>query len=193
MRFLEKNYTFLVWIPFNKSDPHGRGTTLVVKRTNDNCCPVTLLHKLLMTRSNKGPLFINNHFIPTQHSMLRWIRVRMEELGRDPRIYSIRSIRQGASSMACEAKMPEVFMRALGGWKGNAIELYRKDRLPAAQEVFAEALGRSSNAVLTKLYHHGHPQPAWLSWVIRRGSNRGNNFPAALPVFFYGRETQKWA
>ena len=82
--------------------------------------------------------------------------------------------------MACEAKMPEVFLRASGGWKGDAIELYRKDRLSAAQEVFAEALGRSSNAVLNKLSHHGHPQPARLSRVIRRGSNMGNNFPVAF-------------
>ena len=192
VRFLGNNYTFLVWIPFNKSDPQGRGTTLVVKRTKDECCPVTLLHRLITSRSNEGPLFINHQFIPTQPSMLRWIRFRMEELGRDPRIYSLRSIRQGASSMACEAKMPEVFLRASGGWKGDAMELYRKDRLPAAQEDFAEALGRSSNVVLHQLSHHGHPQPARLSRVIRRGSNRGANFPAAFLPDPTRRSCERW-
>ena len=38
-------------------------------------------------------------------------------------------------------EMPEVFLRATGGWKGKALERYRKDRLPAAQSQFASRLG----------------------------------------------------
>ena len=64
----------------------------------------------------------------------------MQELGKDPRWYSLRSIRQGASTTACEMNMPEVFLRATGGWKGNAVELYRKDRLPKVQGQFAQLL-----------------------------------------------------
>ena len=66
----------------------------------------------------------------------------MSELGKDPRCYSIRSIRQGGSSSACELEMPELFLRASGGWKGNALERYRKDRLPTEQERFATLLSR---------------------------------------------------
>ena len=65
----------------------------------------------------------------------------MRELGKDPRWYSLRSIRQGASTTADKMEMPEVFLRATGGWKGKALERYRKDRLPAAQSQFASRLG----------------------------------------------------
>ena len=66
----------------------------------------------------------------------------MTELGKNPLWYSLRSIRQGASTRACELKMPEVFLRASGGWRGDAMELYRKDRLPAEQERFASQLNK---------------------------------------------------
>ena len=38
--------------------------------------------------------------------------------------------------------MPELFLRASGGWKGNALERYRKDRLPTEQARFAALLSR---------------------------------------------------
>ena len=69
----------------------------------------------------------------------------MRELGKDPRWYSLRSIRQGASTTADKMEMPEVFLRATGGWKGKALERYRKDRLPAAQGQFASRLGAGVN------------------------------------------------
>ena len=65
----------------------------------------------------------------------------MSNLGKNPRIYSLRSIRQGATTKADATDMPEVFLRASGGWKGRALERYRKDRLPEAQQVFAARLG----------------------------------------------------
>ena len=65
----------------------------------------------------------------------------MSNLGKNPRIYSLRSIRQGATTKADATDMPEVFLRASGGWKGRALERYRKDRLPEVQEVFAARLG----------------------------------------------------
>ena len=93
-------------------------------------------------RRDAGPLFCHLEFVPTQAWALKWIRRRMSELGKDPRWYSIRSIRQGGSSSACELEMPELFLRASGGWKGNALERYRKDRLPTEQERFATLLSR---------------------------------------------------
>ena len=64
----------------------------------------------------------------------------MSEPGKEPRWYSIRSIRQGGSSTACEVEMPELFLLASGRWKGNTLERYRKDRLPTEQARFAELL-----------------------------------------------------
>ena len=66
----------------------------------------------------------------------------MMELGKNPLWYSLRSIRQGASTRTCELKMPEVFLRASGCWRGDAMELYRKDRLPPEQEMFASQLNK---------------------------------------------------
>ena len=66
----------------------------------------------------------------------------MAYLGKDPRLYSLRSIRQGSSTKATDMKMPEIFLKTSGGWKGNALERYRKDQLPKEQAVFSRALGR---------------------------------------------------
>ena len=38
--------------------------------------------------------------------------------------------------------MPELFLRASGGWRGNALERYRKDRLSTEQVRFAALLSR---------------------------------------------------
>ena len=70
----------------------------------------------------------------------------MAELGKDPRWYSIRSIRQGGTSTACEVQMPELFLRASGGWKGNALERYRKDRLPIEQARFAALISKQKES-----------------------------------------------
>ena len=42
--------------------------------------------------------------------------------------------------------MLEVFLRASGAWRGKAMELYRRDRLPAEQARFASSLGNQRNA-----------------------------------------------
>ena len=43
--------------------------------------------------------------------------------------------------MADRLRMPQVFLRASGSWKGNALELYQKDYLPEEQKGFAHVLG----------------------------------------------------
>ena len=86
-------------------------------------------------------------FSPTQALQLSWIRRRMAALGKDPRWYSLRSIRQGAASTACEINMPEVFLRASGAWHGKAMELYRRDCLPLEQARLAGNLRHTSERV----------------------------------------------
>ena len=54
----------------------------------------------------------------------------------------MRSFRQGATVEACDMKMPEEFVRASGGWKSDAMYVYRKERLPGLQEVFAKNLSK---------------------------------------------------
>ena len=67
----------------------------------------------------------------------------MRSLGKDPLWYTLRSIRQGGTTAASHLKMPEVFLRANGGWKGEAMELYRRDQLPTLQGHFARTLGQN--------------------------------------------------
>ena len=107
----------------------------------------------------------------------------MRELGKDPRWYSLRSIRQGASTTADQMEMPEVFLRATGGWKGKALERYRKDRLPAAQGQFASRLGAGGNdnygsIICSKQRQERRPdRPTWGT----RGSIRAAIAPRRLP------------
>ena len=81
------------------------------------------------------------------------MRQRMASLGKDPRWYSLRSIRQGSSTTADRLCMPEVFLRASGSWKGDALELYRKDRLPEEQARFADLLGSNPSQRLPTKTH----------------------------------------
>ena len=66
----------------------------------------------------------------------------MQQLGKNPKQYTLRSYRQGATVEACDMKMPEEFVRASGGWKSDAMYVYRKERLPGLQEVFAKNLSK---------------------------------------------------
>ena len=73
----------------------------------------------------------------------------MEELGKNPLWYKLRSFRQGASLAADEMEMPELFLRASGGWKSNAIHIYRQERLPGLQGHFAKNLRRGKSSKST--------------------------------------------
>ena len=66
----------------------------------------------------------------------------MRDIGKNPALYGLRSIRQGASTRARATKMPDIFLRASGGWKGRAMDAYSKDCLPGHQKQFARALGQ---------------------------------------------------
>ena len=68
----------------------------------------------------------------------------MEQLGKNPKWYTLRSFRQGATVEACDMKMPEEFVRASGGWKSEAMYVYRKERLPGLQNVFAKNLSKGT-------------------------------------------------
>ena len=107
--------TMLIWIPKHKGDPTGKGFVLTVKPTYDSCCPINLVLRLLEGRGGNAPLFTTPTRIPLQSWLLGWMRRRMAELGKKPNLYSLRSIRQGATTTASEVDMPEVFLRASGG------------------------------------------------------------------------------
>ena len=110
----------------------------------------------------------------------------MQSLGKDPRLFSLRSIRQGATTIAEETNMPREFIRTSGGWKGKAMARYRKDRLPANQECFAKTLGLTTKKTKLKTPRAFRSRcPARHNRVGRgsrlsvRRSNRALSIPAA--------------
>ena len=171
--------TMLVWIPRVKTDPEGRGTVLTVKSTGDAGCPIRFMQSLLREKLTDEPLFCYRSFIPTQQWLLTWIRARMTDLDKNPLWYSQRSIRQGASTKACELKMPEIFLRASGGWKGDAMEVYRKDRLPTEQARFASKLSQKEVVYKNRL----RKDPTDLSGPFGTGGGQLGNFNSPPPFY----------
>ena len=114
VQYFQDTDTLLIWIPRNKTDPGEKGAVITVKPTRDSCCPVRLMLQLLQGSKADRPLFVTSRWMPLQGWLLRWIR-RMSNLGKNPQIYGLRSIRQGATSKADASDMPEVFLRASGG------------------------------------------------------------------------------
>ena len=118
---------------------------LTVKSTDDAVCPVELILELLRKKCTNKPIFWNGGFQPTQSWVLNWVRTRMSDLGKNPKWYTLRSFRKGASVEADEMEMPEGFLRASGGWKSDAINIYREERLPRLQNLFAKNLNKVHN------------------------------------------------
>ena len=105
----------------------------------------------------------------------------MANLGKDPRLFGLRSIRKGSTTTACENNMPEVFLRASGGWKGRAMELYRSERLITEQAKFAKRLGEHRvPEIIDEEGDVSTPRPVLPNRVVR-GSNWANDSTAALP------------
>ena len=108
----------------------------------------------------------------------------MANLGKDHRLYGLRSIRQGASTKATETKMPEMFLRTSGGWNGDAMERYRKDHLPKEQAVFAKALGQCTPCHTKKTLRAPAAQDTPFREPVRsnRANVRGSNWVVTVPA-----------
>ena len=76
------------------------------------------------------------------------------------------------------------------------MEIYRKDRLPAAQGQFAQALAlkarhTQTGSRVTQLTVNP-PEPDWFTRAINRGSTRAEYLPAACcPDFVVGRGVER--
>ena len=100
----------------------------------------------------------------------------MVNLGRDPRLFGLRSFRRGSTSTACRMKMPKEFVKTSGGWTSTAMRTYRSDFLPEEQASFARNLGAS-----TQPDQKDPLQRPVQPGRVARGSKRAVNVPAALP------------
>ena len=115
----------------------------------------------------------------------------MSNLGKDPRLFGLRSIRQGATTIAEETEMPQAFIRTSGGWTGGAMARYRKDCLPKNQETFARTLGQTSPSQHKEL--PTFPETTSVEGPVRTGrvthrgfhrSTRGSNRAFSLTAEF---------
>ena len=66
VKFYPSLMMLLLWIPINKSDPEGRGTVVVAKGTEDECCPLQQFKLLMADSLVDKPLFSHLDFLPTQ-------------------------------------------------------------------------------------------------------------------------------
>ena len=181
IRYFEDTDTLLIQLPRDKADPEGKGIVLTFKPTGDNCCPIRLTLRLAYECVENQPIFVTSARIPLQSWLLQQIRRRMANLGKDPRLFGLRSIRKGSTTTACEDNMPEVFLRASGGWKGRAMELYRSERFPTEQAKFARRLGKQRiSEIIEEDDDVKTPRPVQPNRV-GRGSNWAKDFTAALP------------
>ena len=110
----------------------------------------------------------------------------MVDLGKDPRLFGLRSFRRGSTSAACRMKMPKEFVRTSGGWTSTAMRTYRSDFLPEEQASFARNLGVLASNV-TQSYKKDPLQRPVQPGRVARGSNRAVNVPAALPRGYSSR------
>ena len=103
----------------------------------------------------------------------------MADLGKNPKLYGLRSIRRGSTTNATDTRMPEVFLRASGGWKGRAMEVYREDCLPGEQQKFARALGhvQSYGGANDSSISSNFPSRTCSAQLGRAGVNSGNQIP----------------
>ena len=103
----------------------------------------------------------------------------MASLGKDPRLFGLRSFRRGATSAACRMKMPKEFVRTSGGSKGKAMDTYRSDFLTKEQASLARNLGNLASNVPQIVKKSPLQRPVQPGRVVR-GSKRAENVPAAL-------------
>ena len=66
VKFYPSLMMLLLWIPINKSDLEGRGTVVIAKGTEDECCPLQLFKLLMADSLADKPLFSHLDFLPTQ-------------------------------------------------------------------------------------------------------------------------------
>ena len=121
----------------------------LLPRPGTGICPVEALRASLQGGLNGGPetpLFTVASGTPLAIPAARsWLRKLLASVGQDPGAYSYHSFRRGACTAAFANGAQTDDLKALGGWRSGAVELYRSPddaRLRAAR-----ALHESPQAV----------------------------------------------
>lgn len=125
-------------LKFSKTDQFGKGTNIVLARTDTDVCPVSALMSYLHVRgSTPGPLFLLSDGTPLTKGKLN---VHLQHVLKQcgwPGIFTLHSFRVGAATTAASLGFPDYLIQALGRWTSDAYKVYVKlpqDRLHLASK-----------------------------------------------------------
>ena len=141
-----------------KTDPFGKGVTIVLGSSGQPVCPVTAVRNFLAIRpAREGPLLIHADGTPLSREWLvKRVRQALEFCGISCAGYSGHSFRIGAATAAAEGGMPPHLIKTMGRWSSEAYLLYiRTPRATLA--TVSSLLARQLESVSTAPGRH--PQP----------------------------------
>ena len=110
----------------SKSDQLRQGTHLYLGKTGHRICPVEAIIIYLIARSNRpGPLFVlPNGKMLTRSIFCASLNKVLRELKLNPQFFNTHSFRIGAATSAKQARISDVYLKALGRWRSHAYLRY---------------------------------------------------------------------
>ncbi|SPO19921.1 uncharacterized protein UTRI_10013 [Ustilago trichophora] len=114
-----------VLLPRSKTDPFGKGTSLVVPATGGATCPFSALKAICAGRPASAPLFILDGARPFSRSrVLPTLRRLLSNLGLAESRFAGHSFRRGAASWAAFVGAPHTTIQTLGRWSSDCYKRY---------------------------------------------------------------------
>ena len=108
------------------TDPFRLGVTLVLGRTDQILCPVSLMMAFLARRgTHNGPLFMfEDGSYLTRSRFVCELKKALSAAGINAEKYNGHSFRIGAATTAAEKGIEDSIIQTLGRWKSTAYLLY---------------------------------------------------------------------
>ena len=133
----------------SKCDQFGRGSDIVVGRTNTEVCPLTAILAYVESRQDvPGPFFLLASNKPvTKPWFTQQIRSILSDIGLPQNQYAGHSFRIGAATAAALAGVPDSMIQTLGRWHSTAFLLYvrtPKEQLASLSTVLANSSAHAS-------------------------------------------------
>lgn len=125
------NSSLMLRLRTSKADQRGERKPLTIVAVNSPCCPVFLLHNYLRIRAkfpDSLPLFISKIGSPLSVSAVSSVVARMAQEDGLSGSFSGHSLRIGGASAAVEGGLSLEQIRAIGGWKSDAVNAYLLSR-----------------------------------------------------------------
>jgi hypothetical protein len=113
----------------SKTDPFRLGCNIQFYATNQSLCPVASLEKFLEMRgsrptSGQDPLFLLPEGPLTRDKFINMLRLILDRLGYNSRMFCGHSFRRGACTSATVAQIPDHLIKTLGRWSSDCYQTY---------------------------------------------------------------------